>query len=111
MAASGEPLAAKDDDAGLNAGKGAGDLDKVGIAKLAAELGGLVTPGNTEQVQGVDVPKSDVGQLILDLIRDQIGILHLRDGGKNDVVFLRALDGVLQFVAIDGQIDHCAHSI
>ena len=49
---------------------------------------GLVVPGNAEQVDGVDVPQAGMGQLFLDFLRDEIRILHLRDGRDDDVVFL-----------------------
>jgi hypothetical protein len=44
-----------------------------------------------------------VRQLGLDLLGDQIGVLHLRDGGDDDVVLLRLLDVVLEAGLVDGQ--------
>jgi len=107
MAAGGEPLAGHGHDAAGHAGQLAGDLHIVGdLLEQAAALLGLVVPGNTEQVNGVHVPQAGVAQLGLDLLGDQVGILHLRDGGDDDVVLLGLLDIMLQADFVDGQIDH-----
>ena len=107
MAAGGEPLAGHGDDAAGHAGQLAGDLHIVGdLLEQAAALLGLVVPGNAEQVDGVHVPQTGTAQLSLDLLGDQIGILHLCNGRDNDVVLLGLLDIVLQTYFVDGQIDH-----
>ena len=107
MAAGGEPLAGHGDDAAGHAGELAGDLHIVGNRlEQAALLLGLVVPGDAEQVHGVHVPQSGVAELGLDLLGDQVGVLHLGDGGDNDVVLLSLLDIVLQAGLVDGQIDH-----
>ena len=107
MAAGGEPLAGHGDDAAGYAGQLAGDLHIVGnLLEQAAALLGLIVPGNAEQVDGVHVPQAGMAQLGLDLLGDQIGILHLRNGRDNDVVLLGLLDIVLQTYFVDGQIDH-----
>ena len=107
MAAGGEPLAGHGDDAAGHAGELAGDLHIVGHRlEQAALLLGLVVPGDTEQVHGVHVPQAGVAELGLDLLGDQVGVLHLGDGGDDDVVLLSLLDIVLQAGLVDGQIDH-----
>ena len=45
-------------------------------------------------------------QLGLDLLGDQVGILHLGNGGDDDVVLLGLLDVMFQANLVDGQIDH-----
>ena len=50
-----------------------------------------------------------MGQLFLDFLRDEVRILHLRDGRDDDVVFLGLLDVMQQAFFVDGQID-LAHS-
>ena len=107
MAAGGEPLAGHGHDAAGYAGQLAGDLHIVGdLLEQAAALLGLVVPGNTEQVDGIHVPQAGMAQLGLDLLGDQVGVLHLRDGGDDDVVLLGLLDIMLQANLVDGQIDH-----
>ena len=106
VAAGGEPLAGHGHDAAGHAGQLAGDLHVVGnLLEQAAAILGLVVPGNTEQVDGIHIPQTGVAQLGLDLLRDQIGILHLSDGGDDDVVLLGLLDIMLQTHFVDGQID------
>ena len=107
MAAGGEPLTGHGHDAVGYAGQLAGDLHIVGdLLEQAAALLGLVVPGNTEQVDGIHVPQAGMAQLGLDLLGDQVGVLHLRDGGDDDVVLLGLLDIMLQANLVDGQIDH-----
>ena len=107
VAAGGEPLARHGDDAAGYARQARGDLDIVrhGLVQ-AAELLGLVVPVDAEQVQGVDVPQADAGELGLDLLGDEVGVLHLGDGGDDDMVLLGLLDIVLQAGFVDGQINH-----
>ena len=106
VAARGEPLADHADDAGLDAGEGAGELDEVHGAVLAALHDGLVVPGDAEQVQGVHVPKAHVLQSFLHLLRHQLGVLHLLEGGQDDVVLAGDFDVSFQSFRMDGQIDH-----
>ena len=107
VAAGGEPLAGHGYDAAGYAGELGGDLHIVGDRlEQAAGLLGLVVPGNTEQVHGVHVPQAGGGELGLDLLRDQIGVLHLSNGGDDNVVLLGLLDVMLQANLVDGQIDH-----
>ena len=109
MAARGEPLAGHGKDAARHAGQAGGDLHIIrGVLIQTAELLGLVVPGNAEQVDGVDVPQAGMGQLFLDFLRDEIRILHLRDGRDDDVVFLGLLDVVLQAFLVDAKINHCS---
>ena len=106
VAAGGEPLAGHGDDAAGHAGELAGDLHIVGHSlEQTALLLGLIVPGDTEQVHGIHIPQTGLGQLSLDLFGDQVGVLHLSDGGDDDVVFLGFLDIVLQTGLVDGQID------
>ena len=110
MAAGREPLAGHGQNAARNAGNGGRDLNIVrGLLVQAAGLLGLVVPADAEQVDGVNVPQAGVRQLFLDLLRDQIGVLHLGDGRDDDVVFLGLLDVMQQAFFVDGQID-LAHS-
>ena len=106
MAAGREPLAGHGQNAARNAGNGGRDLNIVrGLLVQAAGLLGLVVPADAEQVDGVNVPQAGVRQLFLDLLRDQIGVLHLGDGRDDDVVFLGLLDVVRKAFLVDGQID------
>ena len=106
VAARGEPLADEAEDAGLDAGQGAGQLDVVHAAELAAVHDGLVVPGDAEQVQGVHVPEAHVLQSFLHLIGDQLGVLHLLEGGQDDVVLAGDFDVSFQSFRMDGKIDH-----
>ena len=107
VAAGGEPLAHHGHDAAGHAGELRGELDVVGHGLIeTAELLGLILPGDAEEVQGVDVPEADVFQLVLDLAGDGLGVLHLGDGGDDDVVLPGLLDVVLQAGLLDREIDH-----
>ena len=107
VAAGGEPLAHHGDDPAGHAGEGRGQLDVVGHRlEQSAALLGLVLPGDAEQVQGIHVPQAHRLQLLLDLLRDGLRVLHLGDGGDDDVIFLRLAEIVLQAFLVDGQIDH-----
>ena len=107
MTAGGEPLAGHGDDAAGHAGEDAGDLHVVGHGlEETAGLLGLVLPGNAEQVHGIHVPQTRVAQLRLDLLRDQLRILHLGKGGDDDVVLSGLLDIMLEADFVDSQIDH-----
>ena len=110
MAAGREPLAGHGQNAARDAGNGGRDLNIVrGLLIQAAGLLGLVVPADAEQVDGVNVPQAGVRQLFLDLLGNQVGVLHLGDGRDDDVVFLGLLDVVGQAFTVDGQID-LAHS-
>ncbi len=106
MAAGGEPLAAKNDDPGVHTREGAGDFDEVDPAILAALHGGLVMPGDAEQVKGIHIPKAHVLEALLDLFRHLIRIPHLGKGGQYDVVLPRLLNVVRQVLFVHFQIDH-----
>ena len=106
VAAGGEPLARHGDDPAGHAGEAGGDLHVVGHGlEQAAALLGLVLPGDAEQVQRVHVPQSHVLELDLDLLGDGLGVLHLGDGGDDDVVLLGLLDVVRQGLLVDRQVD------
>ena len=106
VAAGGEPLAGHGNDAAGHAGELAGDLHIVGDRlEQTAGLLGLVVPGNAEQVDGIHIPQTGVAQLGLDLLGDQVRVLHLGDGGDDDVVLLGLLDVMRQTDFVDGQID------
>ena len=106
MAAGGEPLAGHSNDAALHAGEAGGDLHVVGDSLVqAAALLGLVLPGNTEQVQGIDIPQAHVLQLGLDLLRDRLRVLHLGNGRDDDIVLLGLLDIMLEAFLVDAEID------
>ena len=110
MAAGREPLAGHGKDAARNAGNGGRDLDVVrGLLVQTAGLLGFVVPADAEQVDRVNVPQAGVRQLFLDLLGDQVRVLHLRDGRDDDVVFLGLLDVVRKAFLVDGEID-LAHS-
>ena len=107
MAARGEPLACHGEDAALDTGEDAGDLHIVGDGLIqAAEILSLVLPSDTEEVDRIHIPQAGICQLCLDLLRDQIGILHLCEGGDDDVVFLGLGDVVCKTLLVNGQIDH-----
>jgi hypothetical protein len=59
---SGKPLADGSDDPGLDTGQRPRKFDKINAAKTAAVDNGLVVPGDAKQVQGVDIPQTDVFQ-------------------------------------------------
>ena len=106
VAAGGEPLTGHGNDAAGHAGELAGDLHIVGDRlEQTAGLLCLVVPGNAEQVDGIHIPQTGVAQLGLDLLGDQVGVLHLGDGGDDDVVLLGLLDVMRQTDFVDGQID------
>ena len=106
MATSGEPLAAQHDDPGLYPGEHAGQLNEIDPAILAALHGGLIMPGDPEQVQGIHIPESYILQGFFDLFRHLLRIPHLGKGRQNDVVFPGNLYIVGQFFFVDAQIDH-----
>ena len=107
MAARGEPLAHHGDNAAGHAGELRGQFNVVGDGlEEAAGLFGLVLPGDPEEVQGVHVPKAHGFQLVLDLAGDGFRVLHLGDGGDEDVVLPGLFQVVLQALAVDGEIDH-----
>ena len=108
VAAGREPLAGEQHDAGLDPGQRGRKLDVIHVAvfAVAALFNGIVSPRDAEQVQRVDVPKADAGQLILNLFGDLFGILHLRKGRNDDVLLACARNRALQIVEIHGQIDH-----
>ena len=68
-------------------------------------------PVDAEEVHGVNVPQTGVRQLFLDLFRNQIGVLHLRDGRDDDIVFLGLLDIVGKAFFVDGQINRLVHVV
>ena len=108
VAAGGEPLADHGDDTGLDAGELRGELDVVGDLLIqAAGLLGLVLPGDAEKVQGIDVPQTDIGKLCLDLLRDQLRVLHLGKSRDDNVVFLGLLDVMSKAFLVDAKINHC----
>ena len=108
VAAGGEPLAGQKHDARLHAGQRRGQLDVVDVAEFAvsAFFNRVVSPCDAEQVQRVYVPKTDSGQLILDLFGDLGRIFHLRKGRNDDVLLARAFDRTLEILTIHSQIDH-----
>ncbi|MPM52485.1 hypothetical protein SDC9_99244 [bioreactor metagenome] len=110
VAARREPFAGEDDDARLDAGECGRNLDEVHIAKLAALLLRFITPADTEEVQGIDVPKTHVGQLVLNLVGDQVGIAHLRNLRDDNALLTRSVDAVLKAFAVFRQVDHVFHS-
>ena len=112
MAAGREPLAGHGKNAAGNAGHGGRNFDVVrGLLVKAAGFLCLVVPVDAEEVHGVDVPQTGVRQLFLDLFRNQIGVLHLRDGRDDDIVFLCLLDVVCQTFFVDGQINRLVHVV
>ena len=111
VASGGEPLAGQNDDACFDARQLLRHFDEVHGAERSAALFGLVMPADAEQIQRIQIPKSDRLQLFLDLIRDQIRIPHLRKGRDDDAFFLCPRDRALQIVTIHGQIDHCSTPI
>ena len=107
VAAGGEPLAHHGHDPAGHAGEDRGQLNVVGHRlEEAAGLPGLVLPGDAEQVQGVHIPQAHVLQLLPDLLRNGLRVLHLRDGGDEDPVFPGLFDVVRQALFVDGEIDH-----
>ena len=111
VAAGGEPLAGHGKDAAGHAGERRGDLHIIGdFLEQAAGLLGLVVPGNPEQVHRIDRPEIGLGELILDLLGDEVGVLHLCDGGDDDVVFSGLLNVMSKAFGMDRQIDHDSSS-
>jgi hypothetical protein len=101
-----EPFADDADDSRTHAGQRRWKLDPVSAVELSALFDGLVFPGDAKKIDGVDVPKADVLEAVLDFLRHFRGVAHLREGGDNDSAFLAAGDGFLE----DGFVDlHAAH--
>ena len=112
VAAGREPLAGHGKNAAGNTGHGGRNFDVVrGLLVKAAGFLCLVVPVDAEEVHGVNVPQTGVRQLFLDLFRNQIGVLHLRDGRDDDIVFLCLLDVVCQTFFVDGQINRLVHVV
>jgi len=106
MAASGEPLASHGKDAAGHTGEAGRDLNIVGnLLEQTACFLGFVVPGNPEQVDGINIPKSGMRQLGLDLLGDQLRVLHLRKSRNDDVVFLCLLNVVLKASLVDAEVD------
>ena len=90
MTAGGEPLADHGIDPRLDAGEGGGQLDIIGnIAEQTAGFLGFIFPRDAEQIDGINVPQPRYLELFLDFLRDQLGMLHLLDGGDDDIILPR----------------------
>ena len=103
MAAGREPFAHHGDDPAGYTGEGGGQFDVVGNRlEEAAGLLGLVLPGDAEEVQGIHIPEADVLQTGLHLFRNSLRVLHLGDGGDEDVMLFGLFDVIGQALPADG---------
>ena len=69
MRPGGKPLADRGHNPCLDAGQRPRKFNKINTAKTAAVDNGLIVPGDAKQVQGVDVPQTDVLQPGYDRVR------------------------------------------
>ena len=107
MASGGEPLAGHGQNAAGDPGQGGGQLHIVGHSLIAAaEFLGFVLPGDAEEVQRIDVPQSHVFQLVPDGAGNGFRLLHLGDGGNDDIIFAGLFDVSVQTLSADGKVDH-----
>jgi len=94
---SGEVAADEHHDASLGASEDGGDLDVVGESVEDTTLHlGLVLPGDTEEVTGVDVPQADALELLDDLGGHLLRVDQHLIGGKENTLLGAALHAVLQ---------------
>ena len=68
---------------------------------------GFIVPGGAEQVQRVQIPKTNFFQAVLDIGWHQRGVSLLRQSRDNDLTFPYTLQGAFEAVLHDGQIDFC----
>ncbi|MPM29937.1 hypothetical protein SDC9_76479 [bioreactor metagenome] len=109
MGTGGEPLADKTQDSGFDAGELTGNFNIVDTTEGSTLLGGLVLPGNPEQVQWIDIPKPYVTEFCLDIFRYGRRIHHLLECRKQDTLLPTALDVLCAYFLIDIQIDQHAY--
>ena len=100
MAAGREPFSDHADDLCIHACKLLGKYKEIRLSELSALFLGLIVPCDPEKVQGIDIPESDILQFLADLAGNLLGIPHLREGGKNDVPLLCAVDILLKHLFV-----------
>ena len=105
MSTGGKPLANEGNDPRLCSCETTGKFNVIDISKYTALFHGLIFPGNAEKVAGIDIPQPDGFQFLFGFIRNQSRVLHLGNGGDDDVLFPRPLDGILLPFRIYFQID------
>ncbi len=101
-----EPFANQDDDARLGAGQFRRELQVVDATILATAGRWLIVPGNAKQIQRVQIPQTDIIQLVGDALRHQFRLALLLKRRDDDVTFAGALDSMFQGCFIEGQINH-----
>ena len=77
MCAGRKPLSDDSDDRCVDACERGREFDPVAAAETAAVFDSLVFPRDSKQVDGIEVPKSDITEPCLDRVGDQGGILLL----------------------------------
>ena len=101
-----EPLAHEHQDPGIDAGELRRELEVVDPAVLAAVGHGLVVPGDPEQVERIEIPQTDILELCLHLVRDQVRVAHLGEGRNPDVALPSPAHGRVEGGFVHGEIDH-----
>ena len=92
MGPRGEPLAAESKNPCPNPGYLTRDLEVIDLAVEPAALLGLILPGDSEEVCGIDVPKPGLFQFFLDAGGSvPLGIPHLLERRDQDITFFRQL--------------------
>jgi hypothetical protein len=95
-------------DAGLRSSQGTWQFDEVDTAERAAFGLGFVMPVDAEQVARVHVPQAHALERLFHFGRDFGRVLHLGEGGDDDLLLAGALDGAGAAVFVDGKVN-CGH--
>ncbi len=91
MHTAGEPFSDQGNDARVHTGQRFRKLHVIETPKQAALGDGFIAPGDAKQIEGVQVPKSDFFQTLLDVVRDQSGVFLLSQGGDDDFFLANSL--------------------
>ena len=77
--------------------QGLRELHIIHASEPPSKFDRLVFPGYPEEIPAVEVPKSDIFQLILNFLRDLLRMGHLLVGGDDNVPFPASLDGIIKY--------------
>ena len=106
VGARGEPLPHQGQNPGRHPGERGGKLQHVHRSKAAAVRDRFVVPGNPKEVTGMHFPQPDMPEFLFDFGRNQSRVLHLGEGGQDEVPLPRPLHRVLQTHRVDRQVQH-----